>query len=149
NTNFTKPVKQALLDALHKNGIHEVDVEDVDATKADYTDVVLKMQQNGAKTVIAALDPFSYSRLFQAMQRQNWNQPFPAGGLDKTSANKQYGSAVYGADSITPVLEPADHMSQPAVHQYVETVRKYYPSQVDALDVYTEYQWVAAETFAK
>jgi ABC-type branched-subunit amino acid transport system substrate-binding protein len=144
---FAKPIEKALLAALHKNGIHEVDVEEVDATKADYTDVVLKLQQDGAQSIIAGLDPFSYARLFQAMERQNWHPPFLGGGLDKTSANKQYGSAVYGAQSITPVLEPADHMSTPSVKQYVGTVQKYFPSQVDALDVYTEYQWIAAEVF--
>ncbi len=45
------------------------------------------------------------------------------------------------------MLEPADHMNQPGVKEYYDAVRRYFPNQVDPLDVYTEGDWVAAELF--
>jgi branched-chain amino acid transport system substrate-binding protein len=155
NANFIQPVKDSLLAAMKKQGITPVDVEQVDATKADYTDIVLKFQANGAQSVAAFVDPFSYARLFQAMARQNWHPPVLGGGLDKASANAQYASgcgsscAVFGADSATPVLEYLDHQSTPAIAQYLNTVHTYYPSQYGALDAYSTYQWVAAEVFVQ
>ena len=154
NANFIAPVEQSFLNAMKAQGITPVDVETVDATKADYTDVVLKFQTEGAQSVAAFLDPFSYARLFQAMERQNFHVPILGGGLDKASANQQYVSgcgsscAVFGADSATPVLEYLDHQSTPAIAQYLNTVHTYYPGQFAALDTYSTYQWLAAEVFA-
>ena len=155
NANFIQPVETSFLAAMKKKGITPVDVEQVDATKADYTDIVLKFEAKGAQSVAAFVDPFSYARLFQAMERQGWHPPVLGGGLDKASANQQYdagcGSScpVYGAYSATPVLEYADHLGTPAIRQYLGAVHTYYPSQYGALDVYTTYQWLAAEVFAQ
>ncbi|HET8892749.1 MAG TPA: ABC transporter substrate-binding protein [Gaiellaceae bacterium] len=155
NANFIQPVETAFLNSLKAQGITPVDVETVDATKADYTDIALKFQSAGAQSVAAFLDPFSYARLFQAMERQNWHPPVLGGGLDKASANAQYDSgcgsacAVFGADSATPVLEYLDHGNTPAIAQYLNAVHTYYPNQFGALDVYTTYQWLAAEVFAQ
>jgi ABC-type branched-subunit amino acid transport system substrate-binding protein len=155
NANFIQPVETSFLNAMKKKGITPVDVEQVDATKADYTDIVLKFEAKGAQSVAAFVDPFSYARLFQAMERQAWHPPVLGGGLDKASANQQYDSgcgstcAVYGAYSATPVLEYADHLGTPAIRQYLGAVHRYYPSQYGALDVYTTYQWLAAEVFTK
>ena len=155
NANFIAPVEQSFLNAMRQRGISPVDVETVDATKADYTDIVLKFQAAGAQSVAAFLDPFSYARLFQAMERQNFHVPVLGGGLDKASANRQYDSgcgsscAVFGADSATPVLEYLDHTSTPAVAQYLNAVHTYYPGQFGALDTYTTYQWLAAEVFVQ
>jgi branched-chain amino acid transport system substrate-binding protein len=155
NANFIQPVESSFLGAMKQHGISPVDVETVDATKADYTDIVLKFQAAGAQSVAAFLDPFSYARLFQAMERQNWHVPIIGGGLDKVSANRQYDSgcgsscAVFGADSATPVLEYLDHLNTPAIAQYLNTVRTFYPGQYGALDSYTTYQWLAAEVFVQ
>ena len=155
NANFIQPVEDSFLAAMKKKGITPVDVEQVDATKADYTDIVLKFQAAGAQSVAAFVDPFSYARLFQAMERQGWHPPLLGGGLDKASANQQYDAgcgsscAVYGAYSATPVLEYTDHLGNPAIRQYLGAVHTYYPSQYAALDVYTTYQWLAAEVFAR
>jgi len=155
NANFIAPVEQSFLDAMKRQGITPVDVETVDATKADYTDIVLKFQTSGAQSIAAFVDPFSYARLFQAMERQNMHVPVLGGGLDKASANQQYDSgcgstcAVFGADSATPVLEYLDHQSTPAIAQYLNAVHTYYPGQYGALDAYTTYQWLAAEVFVQ
>src|SRR5438067_765806 len=155
NANFIAPVEQSFLNAMKAQGIQPADVETVDATKADYSDIVLKFQTSGAQSVAAFLDPFSYARLFQAMERQNFHVPLLGGGLDKASANRQYASGcgsscvVFGADSATPVLEYLDHQSTPAIAQYLNAVRTYFPGQSQALDAYTTYQWVAAEVFGQ
>lgn len=149
NVNFIQPTKQALLDALHRNGIQEKDVQEVDSTKADYTDIALRFQTEGVDSIIAGLDPFSYARFFQALARQNFHPLFFGLGLDKKSADQAYGSAVYGAQSLTPVLEVDEHTSNPAVAEYLNAVQKYYPNQVPALDVYTEQDWVAAKLFVE
>lgn len=155
NANFIAPVEQSFLAAMKKQGINPVDVETVDATKADYTDIVLKFQAAGAQSVAAFVDPFSYARLFQAMERQNFHVPVLGGGLDKASANAQYRSGcgstcvVFGAESATPVLEYLDHQSTPAIAQYLNAVHTYYPGQYGALDAYTTYQWLAAEVFVQ
>jgi ABC-type branched-subunit amino acid transport system substrate-binding protein len=47
------------------------------------------------------------------------------------------------------VLEYLDHQSTPAIAQYLNAVRTYYPGQYGALDAYTTYQWLAAEVFAQ
>jgi ABC-type branched-subunit amino acid transport system substrate-binding protein len=155
NANFIAPVESSFLSAMKAQGITPVDVETVDATKPDYSDIILKFRADGAQSVAAFLDPFSYARLFQAMERQAWHPPVLGGGLDKASANAQYDSgcgsscAVFGAESATPVLEYLDHASTPAIGQYLGTVRKYYPSQYPALDTYSTYQWLAAEVFVQ
>src|SRR5579862_4371572 len=155
NANFIAPVEQSFLDAMKKCGISPVDTETVDATKADYTDVVLKFQADGAQSVAAFVDPFSYARLFQAMERQNWHPPLLGGGLDKASANQQYDSgcgtscAVFGAYSATPRLEYLDHQSTPAASEYLATMNKSYPSQYPAFGTYKTYQCLAAEASLK
>src|SRR5207302_1006109 len=151
NTNFTDQVKKYLLDALHSKGITEKDVITVDATKADYTDVVIRLsQQDHVDSIIAGLDPFSYARFFQAMQRQNYNVLFYGSGLDKTSAEQQYGNGSFAtAESLTPLVEPVGHENDPAVAEYLNAVKKYYPNQLAALDVYSEGSWVAAKIFVE
>ena len=146
---FIKPVEDAVLAALHKQGIKEASVEEVDATKPDYTDLAIKIRSEGADSVIAGLDPYSYARFFQALDRQNFHPPFQGIGLDKGSANKQYGGAAYGAESLTPLTEPQDHPNDPGVREYLDTVHQYYPGQMAALDIYSEGDWVAAKVFVE
>ncbi len=149
NTPFIAPAAQRITDSLHRHGIHEKSVDFADATKPDYTDLAVKIRLEGADSIIAGLDPFSYARFFQALDRQNFHPTFLGFGLDKKSAAKQYGTAVYGAESATPFLEPDEHMSVPAMSEYYGAVQRYFPTQVDALDVYTEGTWVAAKLFVE
>jgi branched-chain amino acid transport system substrate-binding protein len=50
-------------------------------------------------------------------------------------------------NSLTPFVEPADHASHPGVVEYIGTVKRYFPNQVDALDVYSESTWTSAKLF--
>ena len=149
NANFIKPVEASLVAALHKQGITEKSIDEVDPTKADYTDEAIKLRSEGADSVITALDPFSYARMYQAFDRQNFHPKVLGSGLDKKSAEQQYGSAVYNAESLTPVIEPDEHTSTPGVSEYYAAVQKYFPGQVSALDVYSEADWVAAKVFVQ
>jgi branched-chain amino acid transport system substrate-binding protein len=149
NTPFSAPAGQRITESLHRHGIHEKSVDFADATKPDYTDLAVKIRLEGADSIIAGLDPFSYARFFQALDRQNFHPTFLGFGLDKKSAEKQYGTAVYNAESGTPFLEPDEHMSVPAMSEYYGAVQHYFPAQVDALDVYTEGSWVAAKLFVE
>ena len=147
--NFIQPAEQALLDSLHKHNIHETSVNLVDITKPDYTDLVIKLRRENPDAVLAGLDPYSYARFFQAMQRADWHPKFGGLGLDKPSAQADYGTEVYGAESLTSVIEPEDHASDPAIEDYHNTVRRYFPNQMDALDYFSEGDWVAAKVFVQ
>ncbi|HYT40438.1 MAG TPA: ABC transporter substrate-binding protein, partial [Acidimicrobiia bacterium] len=151
NVNFIAPLQQAMLKALHEEGIKEVDVEQVDITKADYSDIIVKLRAAGAKSIMAGLDPFSYARMYQAMERQNFKVPVLGFGLDKKSANEAYGSALDGSESLIPFKEPFDPAvaNDPDVVEYFGAVQRYFPNQAKALDVYTEAQWVAAKVFVE
>ena len=151
NVNFIAPLQQAMLKALHEEGIKEVDVEQVDITKADYSDIIVKLRAAGAKSILAGLDPFSYARMYQAMERQNFKVPVLGFGLDKKSANDAYGSAIDGSESLMPFKEAFDPAvaNDPDVAEYFGAVQRYFPGQAKALDVYTEAQWVAAKVFVE
>src|SRR5437763_11990603 len=142
NVNFIAPLQQAMLKALHQEGIKEVDVEQVDITKADYSDIIVKLRAAGAKSILAGLDPFSYARMYQAMERQNFKAPVLGFGLDKKSANDAYGPSLDGSDSLIP-FKAAFHpavANDPDVQAYFGAVQRYFPNQSKALDVYTEAQ---------
>ncbi|MHB8670246.1 MAG: ABC transporter substrate-binding protein, partial [Acidimicrobiales bacterium] len=154
NVPFIIPVKAELERSLRAHGITVKDEEVVEATKANYADVVLAMQSKGVKSIAVALDPFSYARLFQSMQGAGFKPPLIGLGLDKGSANPSpsrpdqgYGRFVEGMHSLTPMLEPADHPDDPSVRLYLDTVKKYFPNQVAPLDVYTEQSWSGAQLF--
>jgi branched-chain amino acid transport system substrate-binding protein len=149
NSPVSAPGMQSLIEALHRQGIQEKSADLVEATKPDYTDIAVKLRLEGADSVIGVLDPFSYARMFQAFERQGYHPKILCPGLDKPSAEKQYGQAVYGAESLTWYLEPDEHLSLPAMSEYLNTVQRYYPNQVAGLDVYTEGGWIAAKVFVE
>ena len=146
NVNFIAPLQNAMLKALQEEGIKPVDIEQVDITKADYSDIIVKLRAAGAKSILAGLDPFSYARMYQAMERQNFKVPVLGFGLDKKSANEAYGSALEGSESLIPFKEAFDPAvaNDPDVQEYFGAVQRYFPNQAKSLGVYTEAQWVAA-----
>src|SRR5437867_1911639 len=98
--------------------------------------------------VIAALDPFSYHRLFDAMEAAGWYPHVLGAGLDKFNVQRSYDKEIYGAHSLVPFFSPYDHQSNPTVRQYLASVEHYYPGQFQALDIYTQHAWTAAMLFA-
>jgi ABC-type branched-subunit amino acid transport system substrate-binding protein len=165
---WVHPVEANLLNRLAANGIAYTDVEEVSATQASYTATVFNLQHShhgpsggGAQPsyqcgaaekgcpdyVIAALDPFSYHRLFDAMQAANWYPGVLGAGLDKFNVQKSYGGELRNAHSLVPFLSPYDHQGNATVRQYLGTVQHYYPGQFQALDIYTQHSWTAAMVF--
>ena len=167
---WVRPVEANLLNRLAADGIGYTDVEEVSATQANYTATVFNLQHShhgpsggGAQPnytcppgsgsgcpdfVIAALDPFSYHRLFDAMEAANFYPHVLGAGLDKFNVQRSYDKEIYGAHSLVPFLSPYDHQSNPTVRQYLGSVEHFYPGQFQALDIYTQHAWTAAMVFA-
>jgi ABC-type branched-subunit amino acid transport system substrate-binding protein len=167
---WVHPVEANLLNRLAADGISYTDVEEVSATQASYTATVFNLQHahhgpsgGGAQPgyqcppgavgcpdyVIAALDPFSYHRLFDAMEAANWYPGVLGAGLDKFNVQKSYDGELRHAHSLVPFLSPYDHQGNPTVKQYLGTVYHYYPGQFQALDIYTQHAWTAAMLFVE
>lgn len=167
---WVHPVEANLLNRLAADGIGYTDVEEVSATQANYTGTVFNLQHShhgpsggGAQPnyscpvgqsgcpdyVIAALDPFSYHRLFDAMEAANWYPGVLGTGLDKFSVQKSYDGELRNAHSLVPFVSPYDHQSNPTVRQYLGTVEHFYPGQFQALDIYTQHAWTAAMVFVE
>ncbi|MFN2464279.1 MAG: ABC transporter substrate-binding protein [Candidatus Dormibacteria bacterium] len=185
DVDWVAPVIKAVEDALAGIGVHPTHVEKASATNdPDYTQHVANLENKndgdpdtGDKgpcasppesvgacpdSIIAATDPFSYSKLFQAMDRVNWHPPVVAGGLDKGNVQSTYGDqlgcsscgtggASRQAESETPFLSPLDpaNAGNPTVKDYLTTMQRYFPGQVTALDVYTQITWSAAQVFVE
>ena len=167
---WVHPVEANLLNRLAADGVGYTDVEEVSATQANYTSTVFNLQhshhgpsgggaqpnyQCGASDrscpdyVIAALDPFSYHRLFDAMEAANWYPGVLGAGLDKFNVQRSYDGELRNAHSLVPFLSPYDHQGNATVRQYLGTVQHYYPGQFQALDIYTQHAWTAAMVFAE
>jgi ABC-type branched-subunit amino acid transport system substrate-binding protein len=163
-------VEANLLNRLSADGVGYTDVEEVSATQANYTATVFNLQHShhapsggGAGPnyqcaatdrscpdyVIAALDPFSYHRLFDAMEAANWYPGVLGAGLDKFNVQKSYDGELRNAHSLVPFLSPYDHQGNATVRQYLGTVQHYYPGQFQALDIYTQHSWTAAMVFVE
>jgi ABC-type branched-subunit amino acid transport system substrate-binding protein len=167
---WVHPVEANLLNRLAADGIGYTDVEEVSATQANYTGTVFNLQHShhgpsggGAQPtgscspgqtgcpdyVIAALDPFSYHRLFDAMEAANWYPGVLGAGLDKFNVQKSYDGELRNAHSLVPFLSPYDHQGNATVRQYLGTVSHFYPGQFQALDIYTQHAWTAAMVFVE
>jgi ABC-type branched-subunit amino acid transport system substrate-binding protein len=167
---WVHPVEANLLNRLAADGIGYTDVEEVSATQANYTATVFNLQHShhgpsgggaspnyscpvGSRScpdyVIAALDPFSYHRLFDAMEAANWYPGVLGAGLDKFNVQRSYDGELRNAHSLVPFLSPYDHQGNPTVRQYLSTVQHFYPGQFQALDIYTQHSWTAAMVFAE
>jgi len=167
---WVHPVEANLLNRLAADGIGYTDVEEVSATQANYTGTVFNLQHShhgpsggGAQPtsscsigqagcpdyVIAALDPFSYHRLFDAMEAANWYPGVLGAGLDKFNVQKSYDGELRNAHSLVPFLSPYDHQGNPTVRQYLGAVSHFYPGQFQALDIYTQHAWTAAMVFVE
>lgn len=167
---WVHPVEANLLNRLAADGIGYTDVEEVSATQASYTATVFNLQHShhgpsggGAAPnyqcpatdrscpdyVIAALDPFSYHRLFDAMEAANWYPGVLGAGLDKFNVQRSYDGELRNAHSLVPFLSPYDHQGNTTVRQYLGTVQHFYPGQFQALDIYTQHAWTAAMVFVE
>ena len=173
---WVAPVEKQLLDNLIAHGVQYSDVEEASSTAPNYDQYVLGAAHgagnnpkcggcqparacsvsegtNCPDAVIAALDPYSYVKLMQAMQRANFKPPkgVLASGLDKGVFQDAYKSTgeLQGAHSLVPFLSPYVYTSNATVSDYESTVQHYYPAQVKNLDIYTQIAWTSAMVFVE
>jgi ABC-type branched-subunit amino acid transport system substrate-binding protein len=178
DVNWVQAVNKAVRDEMARTcGAKPTDEEDIASTWAGYDGTVFNLMHAGNNgtgctpgqtysgnpnscpdSLIAGLDPFSYKRLFDAMQRAGWQPPLLAFGLDKGNVvnpndpqNLQtaYGPELKGANSLVAFYSPYDHRSNPTVSDYLSTVQQYFPGQVKNLDIYTQIAWSAAQVFVE
>ncbi|MGI8609565.1 MAG: ABC transporter substrate-binding protein, partial [Candidatus Dormibacteria bacterium] len=158
-------VLQSLLDSLHAKGIQETHIDKASATQGSYDQDVLQLrhQADSGKScqssdptkdcpdgLIAALDPFSYSKLFASMDGAGWHTQIIGGGMDKGTSQRDYQDQVDNANSLVPFISPYDNPTNPTVADYLATMNRYYPGhQYQALDVYTQHSWTAAMVFVE
>ncbi len=173
---WVAPVEKKLLDDLLASGIQYADVEEASSTAPNYDQYMLGAAHGAGNNpkcggcqpskpcsvsegsscpdaVIAALDPYSYLKLMQAMQRANFKPPkgLLAPGLDKGVFQDAYRSTgvLQGANSLVPFLSPYVYAGNSTVADYTSTVQHYYPAQVKNLDIYTQIAWTAAMVFVE
>lgn len=173
---WVAPVEKHLLDALKANGVTPADVEEAISTAPNYDQYVLGAKAGAGKNascsgcapsqrcgptdgvncpdgVIAALDPNSWVKLMQSMNRAQFKPPkgILGAGLDKGVFQGSYlaSGELQGAHSLAPFLSPYAYPDNATVADYKNTVRQYYPSQVDNLDIYCQHAWTAAMIFVE
>jgi len=173
---WVAPVEKHLLDNLLAHGVQYSDVEEAASTAPNYDQYLLGAAHGAGNSpkcpgcqpakpcsptegancpdaLIAALDPYSYVKLTQAMQRAGFHPPkgMLAAGLDKGVFQNAYRNTgeLQGAHSLVPFMSPYVYPSNPTVHDYLATVQHYYPNQVVNLDIYTQHSWTAAMVFVE
>lgn len=107
------------------------------------------LASEGVDGLITQLDPFSYVRLYNSMQRTNKIFPHLAGaGMDKQTVDQSIGSPLVGVHSFMPFLEAQGNpSSNDEVALYNNTGAQYYRSQVPNMDAFSEGSWVACRVF--
>ena len=168
------PVQAAILKALADKGIYPTHVEAASATdpppaytghvaalmhSSDYDDghghkgTCAPPTQTDAgacpDAVIEGLDPFSYTRLFTAMDGAGWHPNNYGVGMDKYTSQKDYGDQLKKAFSVVPFLSPYDNPSNPTVTDYQNSVNTNFPDQYANLDIYTQIAWASAQVFVE
>lgn len=146
-------VANGIKDGAQANGVtvNNNDVIFVPFAATNFDNYLLQFQSEGVDGLITQLDPFSYVRLYQSMQRTNKIFPHLAGaGMDKQSVDQAIGSPLVGAYSFMPAREAQGNPDGNAeVALYNQTVAQYYRSQVPNMDAFSESSWVACRVFTQ
>ncbi|HLZ23249.1 MAG TPA: ABC transporter substrate-binding protein [Ktedonobacterales bacterium] len=135
--------------AAHGVTVNDNDIVFVPFAATNFEQYLLQFQSEGVDGLVTQLDPFSYVRLFQAEQRTNKIFHQLAGaGVDKQSVDAAIGSQLVGTYGFMPYLEAQGNPTGNAeVNAYNATVTRYYPSQAQNMDAFSEGTWVAARLF--
>lgn len=144
-------VANGIKEGAQANGvtIRNNDVVFVPFAATNFDNYLLQFQSEGVDGLITQLDPFSYVRLYQSMQRTNKIFPHLAGaGIDKQSVDQAIGSPLVGVHSFMPFREAQGNPDNNAeVALYNSTVAQYYRNQVANMDAFSEGSWVACRVF--
>lgn len=144
-------VANGIKDGAAANGVtvNNNDIVFVPFAATNFDNYLLQFQSEGVDGLITQLDPFSYVRLYQSMQRTNKIFPHLAGaGMDKQSVDSAIGSPLVGAYSFMPYREAQGNPDgNPEVALYNSTVAQYYRNQVPNMDAFSEGSWVSCRVF--
>jgi hypothetical protein len=136
-------------------GIWIVDNSDrcsiVSFAATNFDNYLLQFQSAGVDGLVTQLDPFSYVRLYQSMQRTNKVFPHLAGaGMDKQNVDQSIGVSLVGVHSFMPCLEAQGNPNgNGEIALYNNTVAQYFPNQVPNMDAFSEGTWVACRVFTQ
>lgn len=135
----------------HGVTIKSSDVITVPFAEPNFEPYVLQFRNEHVDGIITQLDPFSYVRLYDAMESTGGVFPHLAGaGIDKQTVDSTLGSALVGTYSFMPYLEAQNNPGGNAeVALYNATVGQYYPDQVTNQDAFSEGSWVACRLFVQ
>ena len=135
----------------HGVAVNNNDIVFVPFAATNFDNYLLQFQSEGVDGLITQLDPFSYVRLYNSMQRTNKIFPHLAGaGMDKQSVDQSIGSPLIGVHSFMPYLEAQGNPDGNAeVALYNNTMTQYYRSQVSNMDAFSEGSWVACRVFTQ
>ncbi|HEY7985020.1 MAG TPA: ABC transporter substrate-binding protein, partial [Ktedonobacterales bacterium] len=115
------------------------DIVFVPFAATNFDNYLLQFQSEGVDGLVTQLDPFSYVRLYQSMQRTNKIFPHLAGaGMDKQNVDQAIGAPLVGVQSFMPFLEAQGNPNgNGEVALYNNTVAQYFPNQVPNMDAFS------------
>ena len=146
-------VANGIKEGAQANGVtvNNNDVVFVPFAATNFDNYLLQFQSEGVDGLITQLDPFSYVRLYNSMQRTNKIFPHLAGaGMDKQSVDQSIGTPLVGVHSFMPYLEAQGNPDgNGEVALYNNTVAQYYRGQVPNMDAFSEGSWVACRVFTQ
>lgn len=152
-TSGINDVANGIQQGAAKNGVQipSSNIVFVSFTQANFDNYLLQFQSAGVDGLITQVDPFSYVRLYQSMQRTNKIFPHLAGaGIDKQDVDSSIGSPLKGTYSFMPVQEAQGNPTgNGEIALYNRTVATYYRNQVPNMDAFSEGSWVACRVFAQ
>ncbi len=122
-------------------------VDKVSTANPSYDSLVIQWKFDGIDSIVAAMDPMSYVRMFQAMQRQGYHPHVVVIGGASEEHNRQVAEALKGAVTVESELVPRAHPGHPGGERYVKTLHRYYPGVTVASDA--EISWTAAQVFVE
>lgn len=151
NTSGIQNVTAGIKDAAAKAGvtINNNDIAYVSFGETNFSKYILPMKSDGVDSLITQIDPYSYVRLYNAMQSNSFMVPHLAGaGIDKKSVDDTIGAPLHGVYSFMPYREAQGNPDNNAeVSLYLNTLGRYYNSQLQYVDAFSEGSWVACRVF--
>lgn len=131
--------------------ISDSDIIYVSFGQGTFLNQLATFRNEGVDGLITQIDPYSYVRLYQDMQTNNYIFPHLAGaGIDKQSVDQAIGQPLQGVYSFMPYREAQGNPDGNSdVALYNSTLGHYVPGQVQYIDAFSEGSWVSCRVFAQ
>lgn len=127
-------------------GLDPVSTDKISGAEPDFNPYVIKWRAAGADSIVAVIDPVSYSKLFNAARAQDWAPFVFTGGAPVMDAEGK--PVVVGLDGMINVeseIFPYLHRDRPGVRRFESTLRRYAPTSF--MNGNMELVWTAAQIF--